>query len=148
MTDRKIVSVEREIHADATTIFDLLADPAAHHRFDGSGTVVSGHPSNPDRLFMGAKFGMKMRLGLPYRITSEVVEFELDRVIAWRHIGHHIWRYQLDPVDDDRTLVTESFNWGTARLPAAFYELAGYPSKHKVNMAKTLERLASVIEQD
>ena len=148
MTDEKIVSAEREIQADATTIFDLLADPAAHHRFDGSDTVVAGHPSNPDRLSLGAKFGMKMRFGIPYRITNEVVEFEPDRVIAWRHFGHHIWRYELEPLDDDRTLVTESFNWGTSRLPAAFYELAGYPAKHKVNMAKTLDRLASEVEQN
>ncbi len=127
-------------------IFDLLADPAKHQLFDGSETVVAGLETNPDRLSMGARFGMSMRMGLPYRMTSEVVEFETDRVIAWRHFGHHIWRYQLEPIDGGLTRVTESFNWGTSRFPPVLYEWVGYPAKHEVNMAKTLERLASVVE--
>ncbi|MGH1489688.1 MAG: SRPBCC family protein [Acidimicrobiales bacterium] len=145
MTEKRIVSAEREIAGDAGTIFDLLADPANHQLFDGSDTVVAGHPSNPDRLSLGAKFGMSMRMGVPYRMTSEVVEFEEDRVIAWRHFGHHVWRYQLEPTADGKTLVTESFNWGVARFPP-FYEWVKYPEKHVVNMTKTLERLAAVVE--
>lgn len=140
----KIVSASREIDAPAGEIFDLLADPGQHHIFDGSDTVVSGDSKNPDRLSLGAKFGMSMKLGIPYRITSEVVEFEEDRVIAWRHFGHHVWRYELEPISESKTLVTESFNWGVARFPP-FYEWAGYPAKHEVNMAKTLERLDAVL---
>ncbi|MGB5757964.1 MAG: SRPBCC family protein [Acidimicrobiales bacterium] len=146
MTEQRIVSVQREIAADPTAIFDLLADPAKHQLFDGSETVVSGHPSNPDRLSLGAKFGMSMRMGLPYRITNEVVEFDVDRAIAWRHFGHHVWRYELEPTADGKTLVTESFNWGTSRFPPVLYEWAGYPKKHVANMTATLERLAAVVE--
>jgi len=36
--------------------------------------------------------------------------------------------------------VTETFDYSTAISPA-FIEKSGYPSKHKVNIAKTLERL-------
>ncbi|MGI9598317.1 MAG: SRPBCC family protein [Acidimicrobiales bacterium] len=146
MATERVVAVEREIAAPPAPIFDLLADPAQHHRFDGSDTVVSAASSNPDRLSMGARFGMSMRLGVPYRMTNEVVEFESDRVIAWRHFGHHIWRYQLEPIESDRTLVTESFNWGTSRFPPVFYEWVGYPARHEINMATTLERLASLVE--
>ncbi len=147
MSEKRVVSVQREIRAEPGEIFDLLADPARHGEFDGSDTIVSAHRSNPERLSLGAKFGMSMRLGLPYRITNEVVEFEEDRLIAWRHLGHHIWRYRLVPTNDGTTLVTESFDWGSARFPPA-YEWVGYPARHEVNMAETLERLADLVEHD
>ena len=137
--NEKVVSVSRVIAASPEAIFDLLADPASHHLFDGSGSVMGSRSGNPDRLTLGAKFGMDMRLGIPYRITSEVVELEENRVIAWRHLGHHVWRYELEPVEGG-TEVTESFNWGVARFPP-FYEWVGYPARHTENMAKTLERL-------
>lgn len=140
----RVVSATRDIDAPAAAIFELLADPGKHHMFDGSDTVVAGDPKNPDRLALGDRFGMSMKLGVPYRMTSEVVAFEEDRVIAWRHFGHHVWRYELEPLSDNSTRVTESFNWGVARFPP-FYEWVGYPAKHEVNMAKTLERLDAVL---
>ena len=145
MSDQRVVSVQREIAADAAKIFELLADPDSHQLFDGSETVVAGHKDNPNRLSQGAKFGMDMKFGVPYRITNEVVEFEEGRRIAWRHFGHHIWRYELEPTDSGTTMVTESFDWGSARFPP-FYEWVGYPAKHEVNITKTLERLAAVVE--
>lgn len=144
--DDKIVSATRTISAPADVIFDLLANPARHHEIDGSDSVVAARSGNPERLSLGARFGMDMRLGIPYRMTSEVVEFEEDRVIAWRHFGHHVWRYELEPVEDG-TRVTESFNWGVARFPP-FYEWVGYPARHESNMAKTLERLEAVVTPD
>ncbi len=140
------VSASREIQAEPSVIFDLLADPNAHHTFDGSDTVTKGSETNPERLSLGAKFGMSMTIGpLPYKMSNEVVEFEEDRLIAWRHFGHHIWRYELDATGDGATTVTETFDWGSARFPP-LYEWVGYPAKHEVNMAKTLERLAELIE--
>lgn len=144
MSDSRVVSVERRIEAAPSAIFDLLADPSAHSRFDGSDTVVSARDGNPERLDLGSRFGMDMRLGLPYKISNEVVEFEEDRLIAWRHFGHHVWRYRLQPVDG-ATLVTESFDWSKARFPP-FYEWVGYPDRHLVNMEKTLARLAELVE--
>lgn len=144
MSDR-VVSVAREVAADAATIFDVLVDPANHSLIDGSGTVVSSRDGNQVRLELGARFGMDMKLGIPYRIENEVVEFEPDRLIAWRHFAHHIWRYELEPLPNGHTLVTESFDWGSSRLPK-FYELVGYPDRHVISMTKTLERLASVVE--
>jgi uncharacterized protein YndB with AHSA1/START domain len=132
------VSVSRVIDAPASEIFAVLTDPAQHSVIDGSGSV-KGTTSAPERLEMGSKFGMKMRIGLPYRMTNEVVEFEPDRLIAWRHIGRHRWRYELEPVDGG-TEVTETFDWSGAFSPR-FLELMGYPDKHPENMRRTLERL-------
>lgn len=141
----RIVSVAREVAADTSTIFSILVDPANHSLIDGSGTVQGVHNENHTRLQLGSRFGMDMKMGLPYRISNEVVEFETDRLIAWRHFGHHIWRYELEPLPNGHTLVTESFDWGSSRFPP-LYEWVGYPDRHVINMTKTLERLAAVVE--
>ena len=138
------VSVERTIAATPAAIFDVLTDPARHAEIDGSG-MVQRLRGESDRLELGSKFGMDMKLGLiPYRMTNTVVEFEPNRLIAWRHFFHHRWRYELEPVDGG-TKVTESFDWSTARIPKAI-EIAGYPKQHPANMEATLERLATLVE--
>lgn len=138
MSDRK-VSVSRVIGAPAQKIFDLLADPAMHPVLDGSGTVKASRPGNPDRLSLGAKFGMDMRIGMPYRIRNTVVEFEEGKLIAWRHFGRHRWRYELEPVEGG-TKVTETFDYSTALSPPII-RLLGYHRKHPEGMAATLERI-------
>lgn len=140
------VSVQRLIHAPAQPIFDILADPAMHQTIDGSGTVKASRQPPNTRLAKGSRFGMRMRLGIPYVISNTVVEFEENRLIAWRHFGRHIWRYQLEPRDDD-TLVTETFDWSGA-LSKAYIERGGWPTRHIPNMRATLERLAGQVEAD
>jgi hypothetical protein len=141
-----IVSVSRQIPANAKVIFDLLADPGRHPEIDGSDSVKRARPNAPDRLSLGTRFGMDMKfLGVvPYRITNEVIEFEENSLVAWRHLGHHTWRYELESLSPESTNVTESFEWGVARVPK-FYELVGYPRSHIANMTRTLERLARVV---
>ncbi|MFT7601143.1 MAG: hypothetical protein ACI8TP_004094 [Acidimicrobiales bacterium] len=141
----KAVSASRVIPADAATIFDLLADPRRHQEIDGSDTVRGSALEAPDRLALGARFGMSMKMfGIPYRMSNEVVEFVENECIAWRHFGHHIWRYELRSVDSG-TEVTETFEWGTARPLPVLYEWIGYPKAHEGNMQRTLERLERAI---
>lgn len=137
------VSVTRTIPAPAATIFGVLADASQHPRIDGSGTVKGTRDADPEPLQLGSRFGMDMKIGLPYRITNEVVEFEQDRLIAWRHFGGHRWRYELEPVEGG-TEVTETFDWSTSRAPW-FIEVMGYPKKHPPAMEATLERLEQVV---
>lgn len=144
-TTNRCVSVSRTIAAPPEHIFDILADPSKHTLIDGSDTVREAKGS-PARLRLGSKFGMHMRLGIPYSISNEVVEFEEGRRIAWRHFGHHIWRYELEAVDDG-TVVTESFDWSHARSPW-FIERMGYPEKHPEAMRRTLERLDALVTAD
>ena len=141
MTKRRIVSRTRIVSAAPRAIFDLLADPSKHQLIDGSGTVKGSRTDAPTRLTLGAKFGMNMKLGVPYPIENTVVEFDEDRVIAWRHFGGHRWRYELEPVDGG-TKVTETFDWSTSKSPAAL-ELLRVPQRNTASIDKTLDRLAA-----
>ena len=140
-TDERVVRGVRFVPAEPQAIFDLLADPTQHALIDGSGTVREAQPGNPERLSLGAKFSMSMKQGMPYRITNEVVEFDEPTVIAWRHMGHHVWRYRLRPVDGG-TEVTEEFDWGPARIPSVAYTATGATRKNLQAIEATLDRLA------
>ncbi len=136
---RRSVSRSAIVLAPPEEVFALLADPRRHHEVDGSRTV-RGVLRAPERLGPGARFGMRMRFGVPYVITNTVVEFEENRRIAWRHLGHHVWRYVLEPVDRG-TRVTETFDWGSSRTPRLL-ELLGYPVRNAKSIEQTLQRLA------
>ena len=82
--DGDVISVERVIAAAPEAIFDLLTAPAKHALIDGSGTVVEAKSDAPSRLALGSKFGMSMKIGLPYSMVSTVVEYEENRRIAWQ----------------------------------------------------------------
>ena len=142
MSKKRQISVSRLIKTSPDVVFDILANPARHAEIDGSGTVRGAQGSAPDRLAMGSKFGMKMKILVPYDMRSTVVEFEEDRLIAWAHFGKHRWRYELEEVDGG-TMVTETFDWSTSVMPL-FIEAMQYPKKHIANMEKTLERLDAV----
>lgn len=140
----KVVSRTRDIQAPAQTIFDLLADPRRHHEIDGSGSVQAAQINAPERLSLGAKFGMNMKIGLPYRITNTVVEFEEGRQIAWRHFGGHVWRYILESTESG-TRVTEQFDWTNNRSPLMLKVMNAIENNAK-SMEKTLENLARRFE--
>ena len=133
------VSTSRVISADRQALFDLVADPRVHPLIDGSGTVTGARDGLPERLSLGARFGMDMKAGAPYRVTNTVVEFEEGELIAWRHFSGHRWRYRFRDVDGG-TEVTETFDWSTARIKRAV-ELAGFPERNLRAMEATLRRL-------
>jgi uncharacterized protein YndB with AHSA1/START domain len=129
------------VPAPAEAIFELLSDPSAHQLFDGSGSVRGASTTTPERLTLGSKFGMRMRIGVPYRITNEVVEFDEPRLIAWRHLGGHVWRYVLEP-SDGGTTVTEEFDWRPARSALALRAMRA-PTRNRESIEATLDRLAA-----
>ena len=105
--DGDVVSAERIIPAPPEAVFGVIADPVRHPEFDGSGQLRGVKPGTPERLVLGATFGMSMRLGMGYSMRNTVIEFEENRRIAWRatlagplgrFLGGRIWRYELEPV--------------------------------------------------
>lgn len=141
-----IISRSIVIQAPAERIFEILADPRRHPDFDGSGSV-RGAISGPERLSMGAKFGMDMRLVVRYRISSQVKEFDEGRRIAWAHIGGHRWRYELQPLADGSTRVTETFDATTARSARALKLMDAY-NRNTRAIEETLPRLAALAESE
>lgn len=140
----RTVSDSIVVDAPAAVIFDLLADPQRHGAIDGSGSLLAP-VQGPARLGLGDTFGMKMRIVLPYRVTNTVVEFELDRRIAWQHAARHVWRYELSPDGPDRTTVTETWDWSGSPV-ARPMELMKFPAKNTQSIRRTLRRLKQVIE--
>ena len=149
---RDTESVERVIPAPPEAIFALLADPARHHDIDGSGSVQRAK-SGPARVKLGDKFGMTMKLGIPYSMVSEVIEFEDGRRIAWQSrppglmgkvSGGRIWRYELEPVDGG-TRVRET--WDISReIGTKVFLRAGKVHQHtREAMEKTLENIEKLL---
>ena len=141
---KKVIQASRLVKATPLQIFELLADPRKHSLIDGSGSVQNARVNAPERLSLGAKFGMDMKIGLPYRITNEVVEFDEPKQIGWRHMGGHIWRYILEPANGG-TMVTEQFDWTHSKSPIVL-KLMGAFDKNEKAIAATLERLAAHYE--
>ena len=133
------------INAPAATIFNLLADPAMHSVIDGSKSVQSVIKA-PTRLSMGARFSMNMKIGVRYRITNRVVEFEEGKLIAWRHLGRWIWRYELKEIAPTQTVVVESFDGSTSPLQWWLRMRKAYPYV-QIAIAKSLVRLKEFVEE-
>ncbi len=127
--------------ASPEVIFDFLADPRNHRLIDGSGSVRDTQAGAPERLSIGAEFGMQMKVGVPYKITNEVIEFVEGKQISWRHMGGHIWRYVLEPVAGG-TRVTEQFDYTNSRS-VLMLRLAMFPTRNEKSMVKTLDKLAA-----
>jgi uncharacterized protein YndB with AHSA1/START domain len=143
------ITVERLIAAPPEAIFALVADAGRHAEIDGSGTVKGTRlPSRP--LTLGTTFGMEMHMGVGYRTSNTVVEFEPERRIAWKTtglkglVGGRIWRYELEPVDGG-TLVRESWDVSQDRQKFLLKRSKLAPAA-KVGMRRTLERIAEAVE--
>ena len=136
------------IDAPAQQIFDLIADARCHSLFDGSGTL-QGSISGPVRLHLGAKFGMAMKIKLPYRITNTVVAFEEGKKISWCHLMKWTWSYELEDLGNGRTQVTEIFSardipWFASK----WLDTTGSLERNPKWMAKSLVKLKAICESN
>lgn len=135
-----------DIAAAPETVFALLTNPMQHPRFDGSTTVLY-LKHGPSELSAGSTFAMSMRLfGVRYRVTNRVVEFEANRLIAWRHFEPQRWRYELAPISGG-TRVMESFDysyWGT--IGRRFIRTLGWPARNQRAITAALLRLRALAE--
>lgn len=134
------------IESNPVKIFSILSDPRRHKEVDGSSTITA-NISGPAKLELGSKFGMKMHLGINYRITNTVVEYRENELIAWRHLGRWVWRYELKVIGPDKTQVTETFD--ASRIPAisrAWLRMRKAYPWVQLSVAKSLVRLKAVAE--
>ncbi len=155
MTDSPdVVTVERTIKAEPAAIFAVLADPAKHREIDGSGTVRDAKEGS-QRLAMGSRFGMSMKMGAPYSMTNEVIEFDEPKRIAWqtrppssvgaRLFGGRIWRYELEPTEGG-TVVRESWDVSQEKQPLRALLRLGRARAHtRTAMEATLEKIEALV---
>jgi uncharacterized protein YndB with AHSA1/START domain len=142
--DRDTVRATGYVPAPPRQVFEYLRRPANHRKISGDQSV-RGTFAGPPVLGPGDRFGMRMHVVVPYRVTSTVVEFEPHQRIAWCHFGGHRWRWELEPAGDG-TKVTETFDQSTARGPLpALLRWSGYPRKHRRNVATSVARLAVLL---
>ena len=110
----RVVSASREIAADAGVIFELIADPVRQPLWDGNDNLAEAAAGQRVRA-VGDVFVMTLTRGSVRH--NHVVEFEEGRRIAWRPAEPggdppgHLWRWELEPLGDRRTLVTHTYDW-------------------------------------
>ena len=140
-TNRPTATVSRSVRVAAppAAVFALLTDPVKHAELDGSGTV-QGVVDAPARLELGSVFRMRMK---GYSTTNTVVEYEPDALIAWRHRGRHVWRWQLRAVGTG-TEVTETFDY-TAKRGRGLVERIGIPTRAAGSIDQTLSGLGALL---
>jgi uncharacterized protein YndB with AHSA1/START domain len=143
----KVVSASGEIAAPADKIFELIADPSLQPRWDGNDNLAEARTGQRVRA-VGDMFTMTISQGSVR--DNHVVEFDEGRLIAWRpsepgkEPPGHLWRWQLEPLDDSRTLVCHTYDWSRLtdekRLPRARATTAD-------KLQASIERLAELAER-
>jgi uncharacterized protein YndB with AHSA1/START domain len=147
MTFMRVVSAGRDISAPAASIFELIADPARQPEWDGNGNLAEA--ATGQRVgAVGDVFATTITKGEVRE--NHVVEFVEGRRIAWqpaeeggRPIGH-LWRWELEPMSDTRTLVTHTYDWTQLRDEQRI-EFARNVSTD--DLRRSIERLAALVEQ-
>jgi hypothetical protein len=123
MTEER-VAVTRRVAAPAAAIYAIVSDPAGHVRIDGSGMLEAAPDASPVTA-VGDTFDIAMDRtplndipGLvKYSVRNTVTRIEPDRLVEWT-IGApgqpplgHVYGWQLDPVDEGHTDVTNYCDW-------------------------------------
>jgi Polyketide cyclase / dehydrase and lipid transport len=120
-----------------TAVFAVLTDPREHAALDGSG-LVKALADGPDRLTDGATFTMRMT---GYTTVNTVVEYAPDTLVAWRHTGRHVWRWELAAVPGG-TEVRGTFDY-SAKRGRRLVELMGFPRR----AGRALDGTLAVLQQ-
>jgi uncharacterized protein YndB with AHSA1/START domain len=96
------VSASREIAAAPEAVFELIADPSQHPRWDGNDNNVEAAAGQRVHA-VGDVFRMTIYTGAVRE--NHIVEFEEGRRIAWLPAEEgkappgHLWRWEIEPVD-------------------------------------------------
>lgn len=140
----KAVSRSAVVDVPAEAIFSRLVDPHHHHEVDGSGTVGKGI-SGPNHLRQSDSFTVSMKqFGVPYRIKSTVTRLTENREIEWWHPAGHTWRWELEPLANGQTQVTETWDFANSNA-TLMYRLLGVPKRNTAGIESTLRGLPVAI---
>jgi uncharacterized protein YndB with AHSA1/START domain len=110
----QIITASRDVAANVAVVFELIADPAQQPRWDGNDNLAHAAAGQRVRA-VGDTFTMLLTSDMTRE--NHVVEFDEGRLIAWRpsEVGKpppgHLWRWELEPIDDANTHVTHTYDW-------------------------------------
>lgn len=141
-----VVTSRREIAASAERIFDLIADPSQQPRWDGHDNLAEADAGQRVRG-TGQVFTMTLTTGGVRE--NHVVEFEEGRRIAWlpaepgKQPPGHLWRWELEPVDEAHTRVAHTYDWSRLTDEKRF---ARARSITPDSLRVSLDRLAELAE--
>ena len=138
-TEPGIASASRELRATPDRIFELIADPSRHPEWDGNDNLAHAAPGQRvhsiDDIFTMILTAGSLR-------QNHVVEFVEGRRIAWKPaepgkapVGH-LWRWELEPIDEARTLVVHTYDWTKLEDESRFERAR----------STTTDRLAALVE--
>ena len=154
MTD-EFLTVTTTVDAPAETVFAVLADPGTHKAIDGTGWVRE----SLDGLAL-SRTGQVFRMGMyhdnhpdgRYEMANKVTAFDAPRTIAWEpgqegpdgelDYGGWIWRYDLTPVDADKTDVTLTYDWSA--VPQESRDVIQFPPFPVSHLENSLGHLAEL----
>ncbi len=143
----RVVSASREIAAEPSRIFELIADPATQPSWDGNDNLAAAPPGQRVRR-VGEVFTMTLTRDAAIR-ENHVVEFEEGRRIAWkpaepgREPPGHLWRWELEPEGPARTRVTHTYDWTKLTDENRFTRARATTA---TNLEASLDRLAALAE--
>ena len=142
----RVVTATRSINADNALVFELIADPAQHPRWDGNENLSEAQPGQRVRA-VGDVFSMTLTRGSVRE--NHVVEFTEGRRIAWRPaeadgspVGQ-LWRWELEPLHDSLTRVTHTYDWRQLKDESRIARAEWTTSDR---LAASLARLAALVE--
>lgn len=142
------VSRRATVNAPASEIFALISNPHMHHQIDGSGTV-GANISGPDTLAVGDTFSTHMKqFGLAYKTTSTVTQSEENSVVEWKLGIGQKWRWELTPLSDSTTSVTETFDArDIPAVAAAVFKITGMFGRNAKGIESSLRKLQAHFEK-
>lgn len=144
--ETRVVTASQDIAASAARIFELIADPHEQPRWDGNDNLGEAAAGQRVRA-VGDVFVMRTTKGNVRE--NHVVEFTEGRQIAWRPSEPgkpppgHLWRWQLEPLDDTHTRVTHTYDWSQLTDEERFARARWTTSER---LAASLEKLAALAE--
>ena len=148
MTDeQRVISATRDVAAPTARLFELIADPARQPEWDGNDNLAEAAAGQRVRS-VGDVFTMTLTIGAVRE--NHVVEFEEGRLIAWHPSEPgapppgHLWRWQLEPIDDANTRVTHTYDWSALTDELRLVRARATTTD---KLQASLDRLASLAER-
>jgi hypothetical protein len=151
------MSATRRIAAPASKLVQSVSSPAGHVQIDGSGMLEAAPDAKP-LTEVGDTFDMDMDRtplndipGLvKYKVRNTVTQFVPDRLIEWT-VGSadrpplgHVYGWQIEPVSDTESDVTNYCDW--TGIPQEARERRPWPvvPVHMLELSvENLERIAT-----